>query len=247
MRETDERVTCECGRWRWAGAVDGWGEQYHHRHSAVRGHEPFYCWRCHTELFCDAAGNPVARAMIPADETLAESIARQQADPEKGGLAAVVGKWPGDESDAEIEEALAAMRGRAPDDEYHECAGYGFDVHAYIRESLSEAARLRRELAEYREAYRDADDGCRKLEAEVATLEAGAVLPRHSKHALVMVEVALQNNTSPLPSQVQAVIAALRRIIRGVTTLEEGMEVSRILTDAGLDYIPDLPAKEDKP
>ena len=29
----------------------------------------------------------------------------------KGGLAAIVGKWPGDETDAEIEEALEGLRG----------------------------------------------------------------------------------------------------------------------------------------
>ena len=40
------------------------------------------------------------------------------------------------------------------------------------RDKETASARLRRELAEVREAYRDADDRCRTLEAEVARLEA---------------------------------------------------------------------------
>lgn len=33
-------------------------------------------------------------------------------DKPKGGLAAIAGKWPGDETDEEIEEALNAVRGK---------------------------------------------------------------------------------------------------------------------------------------
>ena len=72
-------------------------------------------------------------------------------------------------------------------------------------------------------------------------------LPRHTKHALVMIRQALANTQDSLnKEQICALRSAIQRIIDGVTTLDEGMEVSRILTDAGLDYIPDLPNDVEK-
>lgn len=118
--ETD-RVTCECGcsevgqgslgTYFWVCDVEG----IVFKPIVVAVRRPTgkssvgYCFRCGARLSFAEDGTPVARRMVPEDETVAEAIERQQADPAKSGLQAMVGQWPGDETDAEV--VLAVLEG----------------------------------------------------------------------------------------------------------------------------------------
>jgi len=68
-----------------------------------------FCPRCGARLSFDADGNPVARRMVPEDETLEELIARRDETP--ADWSKIIGQWPGDETDEEVAQALAGLDG----------------------------------------------------------------------------------------------------------------------------------------
>ena len=68
-----------------------------------------FCPRCGARLSFDADGNPVARRMVPEDETLEEMIARRDETP--ADWSKIIGQWPGDETDEEVAQALAGLDG----------------------------------------------------------------------------------------------------------------------------------------
>ena len=104
-------------------------------------------------------------------------------------------------------------------------------------------------------AVRDAEELDERLYAVVklkrlvqeAIELAGERGPRHLKHALVMVRHGVSNTYAEdlTDLQLEGMVAATARLMEGVEDLDDGMEVSRLLTDHDLDYIPDLPSSDD--
>ena len=60
-------VTCECGAWVARDADKGAGYAHWWHEESLDGRGQTYCHECHTELFFDSEGQPVATPMVPRE------------------------------------------------------------------------------------------------------------------------------------------------------------------------------------